>query len=74
MKIAPEDKNYRVITDLVSATLIYTGWAELGTSTSDALWRIQRTQKTGNIWYDEWADGNDRFDNVFDNRTSLAYT
>ena len=74
MKIAPEEKNYKDLVDVVSSSLIYLGKAEPGTTTNDNFWQIFRKQKTGTVWFTEMADGNEKFDNVWDNRASLSYS
>ncbi len=53
----------------------YRGDALPGTSTAGALWRVQRMtmQSDGDISI-LFADGNDDFDNIWDNRLSLSYS
>lgn len=54
----------------------FVGWATPGSATSAAVWRIIK------IVYDTndnplqvlWADGNEAFDNIWDNRAALAYS
>lgn len=62
--------------DKVSSTT-YRGEALPGTLTSAAKWRIRRIiEGTGPDKGDfsiTWADGNDNFDNIWDNRLSLTY-
>ena len=54
------------------ATYDYVGTSEPGASTSSAIWQIKRiNMTTGDI---TWADGDSKFDNVWDNRTSLSYS
>jgi hypothetical protein len=60
--------------DSVGAGVAYTGWAAASTATSAASWRIKRTTITGDDVSVKWADGNTNFDNVWDNRASLAYS
>ncbi len=49
----------------------YVGTTEPGIATSAALWQIKRiNMTTGDI---TWCDGNFKFDNVWDDRTSLDY-
>lgn len=55
----------------------YQGWAEPGTTTATGTWRIRRIVQTGAADSDysiTFADGNRNFDNVWDNRTGLAYS
>ena len=60
--------------DFVGETVIYHGWAEVGTGTDSALWRLRRVTFTDEDVAVEWADGDVRFDNVWDNRASLSYS
>lgn len=55
---------------------IYQGWAEPGTATSAASWRVRRivTSDTPEDTTITFADGNRSFDNVWDNRASLSYS
>lgn len=65
---------YSVVVDEASATIIYIGEATPGTATSSATWRIKRVDSatiTAEILY---ADGDDSFDNVWDNRAALSYS
>lgn len=54
---------------------LYVGWAPPGTATSAALWRVKKLLYTGGLLTSVvWADGNDTFDNVWDNRAALSYS
>jgi hypothetical protein len=57
---------------VVDGTKLYVGEATIGSVTSDPLWRIYMfDSSTGQI---KWADGNDSFDNIFDNyKTTITY-
>ncbi len=59
--------------DFVGDTLIYLGEADPGTAESAASWRIKKIDTTGDIFI-LWADGNNNYDNVWDNRLSLSYS
>jgi len=51
----------------------YVGVAAMGTASSAAEWQIQKVDSTtGTIV--TWADGNDNYDNVFDDYASLTYS
>tara|TARA_Y100000310_G_C20563780_1_gene754432 strand:+ start:531 stop:803 length:273 start_codon:yes stop_codon:yes gene_type:complete len=55
----------------------YIGDAKPGTATSAASWRVRRISYDGNsyrIAAIEWAEGDNNFDNVWDNRASLSYS
>lgn len=59
-----------------SGDYIYIGWAEPGTATSAASWRVSRiyiNSGTGDATQ-LWADGDLSFDNIFDDRASLSYS
>lgn len=52
----------------------YVGRAKPGTITSIPQWQIKRLTITGADSVVEWADGNNKFDNVWDNRAALTYS
>ncbi len=57
----------------VSGTTTFVGRALPGSSTADAVWQIFRITESGQDVLLEWADSNDKFDNVYDDRAILAY-
>lgn len=60
--------------DFVGDTIIYKGWTQPGTLSSDALWKIQRITFTGvdkDVTY-EWADSGN-YTQIWDDRASLTY-
>lgn len=63
--------------DTVNGTVLYIGEARVGALTSDAIWRIQRITFTtpGQDDMDlEWADGNNAYNKVWDDRLGLSYS
>ncbi len=55
----------------IGTSVIYIGYATLGTATSDALWQIKRiTLVSGVPTFTEWSSQTA----IFDNRTTEAYT
>lgn len=59
----------------VIPTVHYRGDALPGTATSVAAWRITRlTEQADGDMEIVYADGNDSFDNIWDNRLSLSYS
>lgn len=64
---------YRKEIDDVGGTVLYIGEASPGTATSAASWRIKRITFTGDDASTVWADGDENFDNIWDNRASLTY-
>ena len=59
--------------DEASATVTYVGQAQDGSDIADPAWQIQRITSSGGATEIEWADGNNDFDNVWDDRSSLTY-
>jgi len=56
----------------VSGNYIYIGASSV-TDTSQALWKIKRLDTT-NTLSTKWADGDENYDNVFDNYLTLDYS
>jgi len=54
---------------------IYYGFAVAGSATGQAVWSIRRETKTkeNDIVIVEWADGNELFDNIWDERRNLEF-
>jgi len=67
--VAPEDN---VIIDDTGGTYTYFGFAAPTSATSAARWKIKRLTQATNVF--QLADGNDQYDNVWDNRASLSYS
>lgn len=59
--------------DEASATVTYVGQAQDGSDIGDPVWQIQRITSSGGATEIEWGDGNNDFDNVWDDRSSLTY-
>ncbi len=65
---------YAVIADnKTTGGVIYIGYADAGTATSAASWRIKKVD-ISNYPVITWADGDTNFNNVFDDRVSLTYS
>ena len=60
--------------DEASSTVTYIGLAAIGTSGASALWKIKKISISGAVTTITWADGNDNYDNVWNNRASLSYS
>lgn len=58
--------------DTTTANVTYVGKAASGSSESDAVWQIQRIDESSGMEI-TWADGDQLFDNVWNNRASLTY-
>ena len=67
--------NYATKIDTTSTTdNIYIGKAAIGSSGASAVWQIKKLN-TATLALDKtWADGNDDFDNSWDNRVSITYS
>ena len=53
----------------------FQGWANPGSSKDDAVWRIRRLLYDGTFPTDiVWANGNQNFDNIWNDRESLDYS
>lgn len=61
------------IDDTTTASVTYIGKAVIGSSPASAVWQIQKIDESVSPSTIKWADGNNAFDNIFNNRTSLTY-
>lgn len=53
----------------------YQGFAEPGSATSGSVWQIREfTYSSGDLVSILWADANQAFDNVWDDRAILSYS
>ena len=59
--------------DLSNGSSIYMGESKPGVLTSESLWRITKMDISGSTISIKFADGDDKFDNEWDERTSLTY-
>ena len=57
-----------------TASTTYVGIAAPGTATSAATWQIFKVVISSGNCTLTYADGNDSFDNIWDNRTGLSYS
>jgi hypothetical protein len=70
----------QLIIDEVNASLIYIGKAMLGATTDSAEWQIFKIEVTTNgtsgekVTTFQYADGDDSFNNIWDDRKSLTYS
>lgn len=70
----PANQAVRIKIDSVDTNVSYVGKASVGTATSSASWQISKLDETGGELVMTWADGDDNFDNIYDNRESLSYS
>lgn len=54
-------------------SVVYKGYAVANANTYDALWAIQKISRIDNQIIYEWADGNENYDNIWDNRYAIQY-
>jgi hypothetical protein len=68
---------YPVRIDESVPMVIYNGFAvsatPAGPATTDPVWAIQKVTRNGDVYIYEWANGNQQFTNVWDNRVNLNY-
>lgn len=60
--------------DQVDASTTYIGESAITIATSSPFWRIRKISVSGTVSSILWADGDENFDNVWDDRTSLLYS
>ena len=65
-----------LIDDVTTAQVMYVGYAIPGSATSSAVWQIRKIDESGSptTLALSFADGNQSFDNIWDNRASLSYS
>ena len=69
------DNRYTLEFDQVSSTVFYRGDAATGSATSSAVWRIRKVTDLGGGSIEILsADGDEAFDNIWDNRLALSYS
>jgi len=64
-------KDYAIRT-ATSGDITYVGKADVGSSSSDAVWQIFKVDESSGTVI-TWADSDNLFDNVWDNYSSLTY-
>lgn len=67
--------NPQIIDNAIS-DIVYYGYVERQNSvaTSAAIWKIKKLTTVAGVTTIQWADGNQSFDNIWDNRASLMYS
>ena len=71
--IAAGGGNTTLLVDKTSSTNVYIGVAVFGSATSSSVWQIFRVNTAAGIVSIQYADGNDKFDNEWDDRATLTY-
>lgn len=74
-EIASSTRLYQkpLITDISDENNVYYGYAPIGSSTSAAVWRIEKEITVGDVVTSKFASAGS-FTNVWDNHTSLTYS
>lgn len=72
--IATVSPTFKTLIDEVDANTTYVGYAKLGTATSAASWKILKISVSGTVTTTTYADGDDLFNNIWDDRASLSYS
>lgn len=67
------DRNLALRYDEVDANTAYLGLAPINSANSASVWQIKKLDYTTGVDV-RWANGNQGFSNVWDNRASLTYT
>lgn len=74
LDVATQAPAMATIIDEPSATVTYIGVAPIGSAGSGAVWQIKKMTVSGTVTSITWADGNNSFDNIWDNRAALSYS
>ena len=53
--------------------VVYKGYAVPNANTRDAVWAILKISRMDSEIIYEWADGNENYDNIWDNRYEIQY-
>lgn len=73
-RVAVVNPDQKTLIDEPDANTTYIGAAKMGASTSDAVWQITKISISGTVTTFAYADGDDNYDNIWDNRTELSYS
>lgn len=71
--VAIVGESVRVVNNSGDANITYIGRAIIGSSTSDPVWQMKKVDNNSGTSV-TWADGNDDYDNIWDNRESVSYS
>ena len=67
-------EEYTMLIDQADSDTLYIGWARIGSGTDESVWQIRRLETVGTVKTYGWADGNDNFDNEWDERATYTYS
>lgn len=65
---------YATRLDEASASVTYVGNANVGSLDADPVWQIKKITESGSITKIEFAEGEQTFDKVWDDRAALSYS
>jgi hypothetical protein len=72
--ISEDEMVYSKRIDFITDNILYRGEGAVGSSISDAVWRIRKIEiATDGDVSETWANGSSAFSNVWDNRSLLTY-
>ena len=65
-----------LLIDEVDSNTTYVGATKQGSSgtTNTSIWQIKKIAVSGTVTTISYSDGNDDYDNIWDNRASLSYS
>lgn len=75
--IVPSTTTSILLTKIDTTTtsgVTYIGKAAVGSSAASAVWQIKKLDSNTLALDKTWADGDDNFDNIWNNRASLSYS
>jgi hypothetical protein len=72
--VAAQVGNYITYLDEQEGGVTYVGKAPPKSPTASPVWQIKRVLVVDGLLTLEYADGNDLFDNVWDNREAISYS
>lgn len=73
-KVRIADSDYAVrIDDTTTSDVVYVGIAPIATSTGADDWQVYKIDISAGAII-TWADGDDEFNNIWDDRASLSYS
>lgn len=72
--IPGDDDGLTTKIDEVSGNITYIGKALIASVGADAVWQMQKLEKVGKVTSVLFADGDDLFDNVWNDRAILIYS
>lgn len=67
-------ETFAVRMDKVGGNITYIGQARPGSFTSSPVWMIRKMDESGGDLIIQFADGNDKYDNIWDSRLLLSYS